>query len=78
LWSYFCCKPHGRLPTITFIVEIPFAAEGAAERRDNAEIRVEDEEEEKRRDPSLPLCETSAFCGVLGGEFVLLTFSLGA
>jgi hypothetical protein len=50
----------------------------AAERRDNAEIRVENEEEEKRRDPSFPLYETSAFCGARGGEFVLLTFSLGA
>src|SRR5262245_48821071 len=58
--------------------EIPGAAAGAAERRGKAEIKVEDEEEEKRRVPSFPFCETSAFCGVYGGEFVLLTFSLGA
>src|SRR4029450_3697356 len=50
--------------------EIPGAAAGVAERRDNAEIKVEDEEEEKRRVPSFPLCETSAFCGACGGAFV--------
>jgi hypothetical protein len=58
--------------------EIPGAAAGVAERRGNAEIKVGDEEEEKRRDSSFPLCETSAFCYAYGGEFVLLTFSMGA
>jgi len=57
-----------RLPTITFIIEIPGAA-ARPERRDNAEIKVGDEEEEKRRDPSFPLCETSAFRAGGGGEF---------
>jgi hypothetical protein len=49
--------------------EIPGAAAARPERQDNAEIKVEDEEEEKRRYPSFPLCETSAFWAGGGGEF---------